>query len=287
MGFTDWLLGGTAGNSINTQGANGEYAQGYLRDQLNSVGNRAAPSAQAAQLGAAAQLNGGPQDQARAGQMNTAGYLNGVMQGNRAGAGELAVNRQTGQAVAAQQAAAHMARGANAAMAARNAARNTADIGLMGAGQAAQAQQADQMGAAGQLGNVYGQMRGQDLDLAGQNAGFLQQRMLQQGQMSQQANLANLDAQLRQTGMNDQARQQYMQQLLGMDQATFQRVMAKEQLNAQDQGHLGGLLQGAAGLGATWASGGFGGGKLFDKAAPTSGVPFTDLIGMVPNPGGQ
>jgi hypothetical protein len=266
MGISDWLFGGTAGNSINTQGANGAYAQDYLRNQLGSVGGRQAPQTTAAQLGAAAQLNGGPQDQARAQQQQTAGFLQGIMQGNRAGAGELAVNRQVGQATAAQQAAARMARGANAALAARNAARNTADISLSGAGQAAQAQMQDQNAAAGQLGGLLQGMRGQDIDFAGQNAQLAQQRMLQQGAFDQQTGLANQDARLRQMGMNDQASQNYLAQLLGMDQATFQRELAKQQMNAQDKGALGGLLQGAAGIGMTYATGGFGGGPLFGGA---------------------
>jgi hypothetical protein len=258
-----WLFGGGATEGLDTKGTHYNQASGYLQNALGGVDQRRAPLAQAAQLGSAAQLANGPQADARAQLGGVTSQLQRIMSGQQAGAGELAVNRQVGQATAAQQAAARMARGANAALAARNAARNTADIGVAGAGQAAQAQMQDQANATGQLGGILGQMRGQDIDLAGQNAQLLQQRMLQQGAFNQQTGLANQDARLRQMAMNDQAAQSYLQQMLGMDQAEFQREMMKRQLDAQDSGAFGSLLQGLGSIGSTYATGGFGGGKLF------------------------
>lgn len=275
----NWLVGGNATKGLDTQGANSGFAGGILRDQLGALGGRAAPTAQAAQLDGAAQLAGGPQDQVRAQQMQTAGYLQGVLGGTQRGAGELAVNRQVGQATAAQQAAMHAARGANAALAARNAMRNTADIGLAGAGQAAQAQLADQQMAAGQLSGLLGQTRGQDLDLAGQNATLQQQRMLQQGAFNQQTGLANQGAQLQMAGMNDAARQGYLAQLLGMDQATFQREMMKRQLASADKGVLPGLLQSGGQLATYAATGGFAGG--LPTSQPKSGAANDSNL-MVP-----
>lgn len=286
MGFwgdaKDWLLGGGATKGLDSKGANTDYAQGFLRDQLGGVTGRQAPTATAAQLGQAAQLAGGPQDQARAQQQATAGYLQSVMGGQRAGAGELAVNRQVGQAQAAQQAAARMARGSNAALAARNAMRGQADLGLAGAGQAAQAQMQDQQQAVGQLGGILQGMRGQDIDFAGQNAQLQQQRMLQQGQFDQQTGLANQDAALRARGMNDAAAQGYLQQLAGLDNAAWMREMQKRQLGQQDTGALGGLMSAAGGIGMTYATGGFGGGPLFGgapkPAQPSSYGYGTDLM---------
>lgn len=248
--------GGKAAEGLQTQGANGQYAQDYLRQQLGGVTGRQAPMATAAQLGQAAQLNAAQSDQARMQQQQQADYLRNMMTGNQAGAGELGVNRQVSQAQAAQQAMARMGRGGNAALMARNAARNTMDIGLAGAGQAAQAQMQDQQGAAGQLGGMLQGMRGQDIDVAGQNAGFQQQRMMQQGAFDQQTGLSNQDSRLRQMAMNDQASQQYMAQLLGMDAQTFQNELAKRQLAASDKGILGSALQAAGGIGAAYASGG-------------------------------
>ncbi|MGN6107230.1 MAG: hypothetical protein ACTHU0_19135 [Kofleriaceae bacterium] len=255
-GVKNWLFGGNATEGLNTRGENADFAQGFLRNQVSGLGGREAPRAQAAQLGSAAQLNGGPQDQVRQQQQQAVGHLQGIMSGQQAGAGELAVNRQVGQAGAAQQAAARMARGANAALAARNAARNTADIGLGGAQQASIAQMQDQANATGQLAGILGTMRGQDLDLAGQNAQLAQQRMLQQGQFNQQANLANQQAALAQTGMNDQAQMGYLAQLLGMDQAQFAAELAKRGLAQQDKGVFPGLLQAGGQVGAAFAGGG-------------------------------
>lgn len=243
-----YLVGGGADNGLQTKGQEDYYARNYLHGALDSG---QMPQAQAAQLGQAAQLATGPQDQFRGQQMQTANYLHGILTGNQAGAGEMAVNRQVGQATAAQQAAAQMARGSNAALAARNAARNTADLGVNGAGMAAQAQMSDQQNAAGQLGALLGQGRQQDIGIAGQNAELQQQRMLQQGAFNQQANMLNPQLNLQQQGMNSQ----YLAQLLGMDQTQFQNEMAKRGLAMQDTGILPGLLQ-AGGAVAASAVGG-------------------------------
>lgn len=253
--------GGQAGNSLPTTGDNYGTIQGYANNQLGQLAGRQAPTSQMFQLDQAAQLNAGQADQARAGQMGVANRLGAIATGQQAGAGELAVNRQIGQATAAQQAAARMSRGANAALAARAAARNTAGLGVAGAGQAQIAQLNDQAAANQQLAGIYGGMRGQDLDLAGQNAQLLQQRNMLQGQFGQQTNLANQQAQLQQTGMNDQAAQGYLASLMGLDQMQLQQLLAKQQLNAQDKGLLGQLMQIGGQVGAAYASGGMSGVK--------------------------
>lgn len=237
-GLKNWLVGGDATKGLETRGQNADYVDGFLKNQLGGVNQRLAPQVQAQQV------DGSQQGQIRDQQLGQAQYLQGIMQGNHAGAGEMAVNRQVGQASAAQQAAARMARGANAALAARTAARNTADIGVAGAGQAAQAQMADQQQAAGQLGQALSGIRGQDLSFAGQNAQF-----------RQQAGQQNQDAMLRQMMMNDQASSGYLGQLMGLDAQQFQAEMAKRNMAAQDQGHLGTLLQ----IGGTLAGAAVGG----------------------------
>ena len=211
--ISNWLVGGDASGAINPQLNHGQYMGGYIQNALGQIPNQ--------------QLNFGQSDQSR-GQMGAlAGQLQGVASGQQKGAGEMAVDRQMGQASAAQQALASMARGSNTALAMRNAARNTADLGVNGAGQAQMAALQDQTGARGQLAGLLGQMRGQDLSQQG----------LQQQQYSAQ----------------NQAQLGYLGQLLGLDQAQMQALLAKQQLSLQDQGHLGALLSGGAQVGAAYA----------------------------------
>lgn len=207
-GSGNWLTGGL-GTNTNV----GAYQTGLPQQQ-----------ALAGLMGTGvAQVNGDPQAQFRAMQMQQAQQLQGIANGTQQGAGELAAQRQVQNAVAAQQAQARMARGgANSALAARNAANNTASIGLTGAGQAQQAALSDQQAAQGQLSNALNQGRGQDLSMGTTNA------QLQQNQYGQ--NLGAL------TSLNGQQ--------LGANQASMQATN-------QQQGILGGLLNmGGAAIGA-------------------------------------
>lgn len=224
-----------------------EGLRGSLRqydESVYSLGQIAAgaPGRAAPQMGGT-QLAGGPQDQSRQGMMDLTGRLGAVASGQQAGAGELAVNRQIGQAAAAQQSAARSARGANAALAARNAARNQSDISLAGAGQAATAQMQDQQAANAQLGQTFGQMRQGDIDFAGQNA-----------QLGQQAQIENMRAQLAQTGMNDQQQIAAMAQMLGWDQARSAAELQKIQIKQGGKDNRNAQLLQAAGTAATIAA---------------------------------
>jgi hypothetical protein len=236
----------------NFQLEGGNYLRDYASGQLGGVQGRQAPTAQAAQLGNAAQLNGAQQDQFRQGQMGLMGQMAAVAGGQQAGAGELAVRRQANQSAAQQFAAQNMARGANAGIMARAAARQLGDLGTNAAGMGSQAALSDQMNARGQLAGLMQGARGQDLDLAGQNAAFNQQRMLQQGQFNQQTNLANQGAQLQQRGMNDQ----YGLGLMGQYYNTSAAELAARQNRAgmmpQDGGMFGDLLQAGGTLGAAY-----------------------------------
>lgn len=268
-GTKNFLFGGDATNSIDPRLKQYDSATAQLGQIAQGAGGRAAPVAQAVQagrtqLGAPAQLATGQIGQSRGGMLGVANQLGGIASGGQMGAGEMAVNRQIGSATAAQTAAARMARGANAALAMRNAARNTADIGLAGAGMAAEAQRADQQGALNQLGGIYGSMYGQDASVAGQNAQLGQQAMLQQGAMDQattlanaqagnQVALANLQAQLAQTGMNDAQQIAALGQMLGWDQATIQAQIARAQVAAGDKGIMPGLLQAGGTAAAAYA----------------------------------
>lgn len=246
MGIGNWLFGTgdaararSATNASNFQLEGGGMLRGLIGGQLGGVQGRQAPMAQGAQLA------GGPQDQARAGQNSLAGQLNAVATGQQAGAGELAVNRQAHAAAANQFAAQGMARGSNAATAARVAAGQLGDIGTNASGMAQQAALSDQQAARGQLAGVYDSMRGQDIGFAGQNANLRQQMAMQ-----------NQNAALQQRGMNDQYGLGLMGQYNQMDQqelmARMQRAGLLQQANtggmAGDLLQMGGTL-GAAALG--------------------------------------
>ncbi|HLZ48465.1 MAG TPA: hypothetical protein VKR80_07440 [Candidatus Limnocylindria bacterium] len=208
------------------------------------------PDPNAAKLGGNAQyagqfatqgLYGGPQkatfdtsqqDQFRGQQQTLANQLAGVASGQQQGAGELAVQRQVGHAMAAQQSAAAGARGANAALGARDAMRNQADVGLAGAGQAQQAAIQDQA----------------------------QARQLQAGVLdaARQGDLAAAHGQLQAMGMNQQQADQYLSLLTGMDQAEMQARLQQQAIQAgsyqpgmigQAMSAAGGLMSGAGALG--------------------------------------
>lgn len=213
----DWLFGHD-GSAI-TRGMPGTLPTGAeQRTGLRQLLGNQAPM-----------LDQGQSNQVRQQQMGLADMLMRTAQGNQPGAGEMAVNRQAGQAQAAQMAQAQMARGAGAGLAARNAARNSAEIGVNAAGQAAQAQIADQANAQNQLNALLGTTRQQDIGIAGAN---------QNAQMAQQNLQLNALA-----------------QMLGVDQAALQYELAKKQLQVanKDPGMLSSLLQAGGQIGAAYA----------------------------------
>lgn len=217
----------------------GDMLRNYAQGQFQGAQGRLAPTMHSAQLA------GGPQDQVRQGQMALAGQLSRVATGQEAGAGELAVNRQANQAAANQFAAGNMARGSNAATAARAAAGNVMDIGTNAAGMASQQALADQAAARGQLAGVYDSTRGMDIGFAGQNA-----------QLTQQGRLANQNASLQQRGMNDQYGLGMMGQYANVSQAELQARMQRAGILAGQQGNQLGanLLQAGGTLGAAYLS---------------------------------
>lgn len=242
MGVGNYLFG--YGDAARARGAlqpgnfqlqGADFLRGYAGSQLGGAQGRAAPNISHTQLA------GGPQSQARGGQLGLAQNLEGVMTGQQAGAGELAVNRQARAAAANQFGAQNMARGANAATAARSAANNLVDIGTNATGMAQQAAMGDQAAARGQLAGVYDSMRGQDIGFAGQNANLWQQ-----------GNMANQNAALQQRGMNDQYGLGLMGQYAGLSQAELQARMQRAGLlqGGNTGGMFGNLLQTAGTLGA-------------------------------------
>ncbi|MBV8760131.1 MAG: hypothetical protein JO257_22760 [Deltaproteobacteria bacterium] len=190
----DWFGGMTAGKPSDyagqTQYQDRNNIQNIIQQGINGVNNRQTP-----QASGYSPYSGMQMDQAR--------QLQAIASGQQQGAGELGVQRQVQNALAGQQAMARMARGGNAGMAQLAASRNAAGIGLSGAGMAQQAAMQDQTNAQGLLANVVGQGRQQD----------------------QALQIANVDAQLRAMGLNDQARLGYLQQYTGMDANQLQAMI--------------------------------------------------------------
>lgn len=115
------------------------------------------------------------QDPFRQAQLQQLGQLQGIASGQQQGAGELATQRQFGNAQAAQQAMARMGRGGGAGpLAYRNAANQSAALGISAAGMGQQAAMQDQMNAQGLMGQVAGAGRGADINVANANAGYQQ-----------------------------------------------------------------------------------------------------------------
>lgn len=242
----------------------------YAQGQLDTIGGRQAPQAGRTMVGAVntgqgARLDPRGQAQFRNAQLQTLDNLQGIATGQQAGAGELAVQRQGLRALAQQQGMARMARGGNSAMAARAAARTGGEIGLNVAGQAQQAALQDQASANAQIAGLATQGRGQDLDMASQNAQLGQQmnlanlsaqnqQIFQQAGLDQATSLANMQARLAQTGMNDTAQLAYLSQIFGVSQAEMQGRLAEEQIKMQkkanSQAFWGGLFQTAGSIGA-------------------------------------
>lgn len=192
----------------------------YAAAQLASLAGTA-QQRQAAQIGG---VQFGVDPTGRQGVLGVANRLGGIAGGQQMGAGELAVNHQLGQGMAAQTAAARMAHGANAAIAARNAMRNQADMQFAGAGQAAQYRMQDQAAANQQLGSLYGNLYGQDATIAAQNA-----------QLGQSTQIANQQAQMQQQGMNDAMQMQALGQMLGWSQDQINAYMAQTQRQQANQ----------------------------------------------------
>ena len=219
-GLGGWLFGGDDGKNIAAGPEHGAQAGAFIQGQLNGSQGRPAPM-----------FSSYDAADARNRQMVLANELRRIASGQQVGAGEMAVNRQVGQATAAQQAQMMMARGGNTALAARAAGRNTADIGVNGAGMAAQAQLQDATNAQNQLAGIYSGMRGQDISIG-------------QG---------NQNAQLNQTGLNQQYSLGLLGQQLGYDQAALNQGNTQAALNAADKGVFGQLLAAGGQIGAAYA----------------------------------
>lgn len=219
-------------------------------DQMGSAAQgRRAPTMTAANVGAAqtyggASINAAPSNQMRAGQTGLIGALQQRVAGQSPSVAELQMRQ--GQEAALKQARAIAASNPSAspALAQRQAQQAAENINLQTNQQAAQLRAQEQAEAERSLGGVLSGARQQDLGLAtdqarmGQEAGLFsagQQNQfgIQQAQLNQGANQANLQSALQQQQMNDQMTQFYMQQGFSRDQAAQMAAAQLEQLRVQ------------------------------------------------------
>lgn len=189
MGFMDTLFGGL-GKSTNPNDYAVNNPQGQ---QINNMLGQQAAQVDPSQQAAFRQM-----------QLQQAQNLQRIASGQAQGAGEIAAQRQMQNAMAAQQAMARMQRGGNAGLAYRNAAVNTANLGINTAGQSQQAALQDQTNAQNALMQSLNQGRTGDIGMATTNA------QLAQNQYGQ-----NLGALTNLNGQQLQAQNQAMQAALG------------------------------------------------------------------------
>lgn len=230
-----------------------DFMRDYIKTRLGGLDGRQAPLAGNAARMNAARIDPTQQGQWRGDQRALAAQLQAVANGQQAGAGELAVNRQRQAGIAQQQAAMAAQRGGMAGLAGRTGARNMGTLSTNAAGMAREAAMADQGAARGLLAGVLGQGREQDLGLATSQAGLNQQAGMANQQAQNQFALADQAAKLQQMGMNDQQIAQLLAQLYGMNAAQMQATLS-------DQGIFGDVLQMGGTLGASWLSRPGGGG---------------------------
>ncbi len=247
--MVDWFGGLTAPDPT-SQYQDRSKILNSINSGMSGVNSRITPQTGMTQLAPAAQIDPSQQGQFRNLQMDQANRLNAIAGGQQMGPGEIAAQRAAQSAYAQQVGMANMQRGGGAPGAGLAAARNQVTIAGNAAGQGAQAAAADQQNANAQLTGALNAGRATDVGLATSQAGLSQQTNLQQGQMDQTAKLANLDAQLRQTGMNDQARIAYLSQLTGMDANQLQAQIANYQTQSKAPGILGTALQAAGPIAA-------------------------------------
>ena len=231
--------------------------QGVTGAKVLGTQNVTGATGQAAQVGPAAQAQfGGINETGQAGQ-NQNDLINLQMQAAR-GEGPSVAGRQiqqgVGAGIAAQQAAAASARGMGAGSAGRQAAMQASNLEAQGAANAGLQRMQEQQAAQQMAGQTIGQARGQNIDLATQNAAMGLQagqfnaaaqnaNALQNAQMAQQMGLANMSneqqANLANQNMGFQVGSQNatmaMQQQLANQNAALQSASQNANMGMQAQ----------------------------------------------------
>lgn len=217
-----------------------------------------------AYTGQAQRLDTGNYNQARAGQMGLASLLNQTANGRGPSGAAMAAQAQRDSGLS-QAAALQAGRRGQSAAAGAKMGTLSSQMTNQQASQNEAIGRANEMATArGQLGNVYGQVAGQDIGVAGQNAGFGQQMSMfnagqnqgmsqfnagqQQGMsqfnagqgqnmaqynagLQQQANIANQNANLNQQGLNQALALGANNQLMGQGANELQANQLNNEMN--------------------------------------------------------
>lgn len=204
---------------------------------LIGVNNRENPTMSAPGNMQAATIATGPQDQSRGMQMNLARALQAQAAGKGPSLADQQMRFATDRGMAQAQSLANSGTGLSAGQRARMARMGMADARMSANQNAVQGRLAEQMSAQQQLGSALAGMRGQDIGLATNQAGFQQgaNQTNYQGQLT--AGQANLGAALQAQGQRDQMTQFYQGGQMALNQADQQRLMELERL--KQQGHMG------------------------------------------------
>lgn len=239
-------------NTQNTRLQHGGELYGTAQTEFNRIGQRRAPQANQTVIAQnerarAAEIDGSA-NRSRGDQIMLQRALQLRMNGT---GGPSVAENQLRQGLAAnlraQLAAQAASRGGPNPLAMRNVAQGAAQANQQLVGQQALLRAQEQRDAEQQLGGLLSGIRGQDIGLATTQAGLNQQsnlfnagqtneRNLSQAQLAQQANIANVDAQLRARGMDDAARQAYLQAMFGVDRANQQAELDAQRINADIEG---------------------------------------------------
>lgn len=190
------VLGGVAGGIAGLFGGNNRDAdRKSMENYYNEIRNRGVPQAGQA---ATADYSG-----FRDNQRNLVSHLEAMSQGRGPSLATEQFKASTDRNIAQQQALSQSGQG-NATAAAMMAANNSAQLGAQSAQDAGMARIGEQQMALNQLGLTLHGARDADEGMNRFNTG-----------QANQFQLANLDAQLRAQGMNDQARMQLLAQMQG------------------------------------------------------------------------
>jgi hypothetical protein len=200
---------------------------GDLAAALAGAQGRATPQTQAATI-----------DQSQANQFrNQQKDLTQALADRAAGRGgpslaEMQMRRGLDTSIASQRAQAASARGLSPGMAQRLAANNIAQAQQATNADATMLRASEQQQAQGMLGNVLAGARGQDLGVAGQQAGF-----------QQQAGLANQQAELQNRAQMDQATQAYIAMGMSREEAQQRALADQDRLRAEQAMQASALAQ--------------------------------------------
>jgi len=180
------------GNDVNLSPAQQQQAQTYYSQQAHGdqASQMTIAQMQAAQM-QGAQLDTAQANQARAAQQQLAGSLQQTASGQGPSVAQELLRQNTATNINQQNSAAMSMHGAARLAAMRNAQQAGAVTQQTAASQAAGLRAQEIATAQGNLGNVLGMQRGQDVTTAQQNAQLAQQTGMTNAQLAQQGALAN------------------------------------------------------------------------------------------------